>query len=67
VAGARDFSLTASRPNPPSYSLGTAGEVSRGIEWPGHDADHSHPSNAEVRIVELYLQSPIRFHEALLN
>jgi hypothetical protein len=28
------------------------------VKWPGRDADHSLLSSAEVKNVELYLQSP---------
>jgi hypothetical protein len=32
--------------------------LSLGVKWPGHEADHSHPSSAEVReCVDLYLHS----------
>jgi hypothetical protein len=35
------------------------GALSLGVKWPGHEADHSPPSSAEVKeCVELYLHSP---------
>jgi hypothetical protein len=50
---ARDFSVlhsiqTGSGAHPSSYSLDT-GECFHGIKWPGHKADHSSPSGAEVK------------------
>jgi hypothetical protein len=37
------------------------GALSLGVKWPGREADHSLPYNAEVKeCVELYLCSPIR-------
>jgi hypothetical protein len=47
-AGARDFSSilyiqTGSGAHPVSYTMGTGGKAR-----PGSDADHSHPSSAEV-------------------
>jgi hypothetical protein len=39
--------------------VGTGGSLSGGKAWPGRDADHSPPSNAEVKKeYELYLLSP---------
>jgi hypothetical protein len=61
-AGARNFFTTASR-----TALGTTqppiqwvpGALSLGVKRPGREADHSPPSNAEVKeCVELYLHSP---------
>jgi len=38
------------------------------VKRPGREADHSHPSSAEVKeCVELYLHSPIRLHGVLLS
>jgi hypothetical protein len=35
------------------------GDLSLGVKWPGHEADHSPPSSAKVKeCVELYLHSP---------
>jgi hypothetical protein len=35
------------------------GALSLEIKWPGHEADHSPPSSADVKeCVELYLHSP---------
>jgi hypothetical protein len=42
----------------------------RAISWirrPGREADRSPPSSVEVKIVELYLSSPIRLHGVVLN
>jgi hypothetical protein len=38
------------------------------VKWPGREANHSAPSNAEVKeCVELYLPSPIRLHSVVLG
>jgi hypothetical protein len=52
-AGAGDFSLnycvqTGSDAHPASYPMGT-GVFSPGIKRPGHEADHSPPSSAEIK------------------
>jgi hypothetical protein len=33
--------------------------VSRGLKPPGREADHSSPNNAEVKIVWLYISTPL--------
>jgi hypothetical protein len=33
-----------------------------GVKRQGHEGDHSPPSSTEVRMVELYLHSPIHIH-----
>jgi hypothetical protein len=39
-----------------------------GVKRPGREADHSHPSSAEVKeCVELYFLSPIRLHGVVLS
>jgi hypothetical protein len=39
-----------------------------GINWPGREADHSLPSNAEVKNAWSYISIPaIRFHGVVLN
>jgi len=39
--------------------MGTRGSLRGGVKQPGHEADHSPASNAEVKeCVELYLHSP---------
>jgi hypothetical protein len=44
------------------------GAFSLGVKRPGREADHSPPSNAEVKeCVELYLHSPIRLHWMVLS
>jgi hypothetical protein len=35
--------------------------LSLGVKWPVHKADHSPPSTAKDKCMELYLHSPIRF------
>jgi hypothetical protein len=48
---------------PPNFlSNGYRGEVKR----TGREAGHSHPSCAEIKILELYLRSPMRINGALL-
>jgi hypothetical protein len=52
-AGAKDFSSslcvqTGSGAHPASCTMGTGGPFPGGKERPGHDADHSPPSSAEV-------------------
>jgi hypothetical protein len=56
------YSLTASKtalgPTQPPIQW-VPGAVSLGVKRPGHEADHSLPSSAEVKeCVELYLHSP---------
>jgi hypothetical protein len=53
LAGAGNFSLqphihTGSGAHPTSYPMGT-GALSLGVKWPGHEADHSPPTSAEVK------------------
>jgi hypothetical protein len=63
-AGASDFSSilcvqTGSGAHPASCIMGTGGPFPGGKVQPGHDADHSPPSSAEVvNELELYLLSP---------
>jgi hypothetical protein len=40
---------TGSEAHPASYPLGTRDPFPGGKEWPGHDADHSPPSSAQVK------------------
>jgi hypothetical protein len=52
-AGAKDFSYslcvqTGSGAHPASCTIGTGGPFTRGKARPGHDADHSPLSSAEV-------------------
>jgi hypothetical protein len=46
---------------------GVPGALSLGVKQPDHDADHSPQSSAEVKNVELYLHSSIRFHGMALS
>jgi hypothetical protein len=42
------------------------GSLSLGVKWPGHEVNHSPPSNAEVKEgVELNLHSLIRVHSVV--
>jgi hypothetical protein len=44
------------------------GALSPGIKRPGHEADHSPPTSAEVKKnVNLYIHSPIRLHGLVLK
>jgi hypothetical protein len=52
--GAEDFSSspcvkTGSGAHPASYPMGTGGSFPGGKAQPERDADHSHPSSAEVK------------------
>jgi hypothetical protein len=52
--GAEDFSYclcvqTGSGAHPVFYPMGTGGPFPGGKARPGRDADHSHPSSAEVK------------------
>jgi hypothetical protein len=50
-------SRTALGPTQPPIQW-VPGALSLGVKWPGREADHSPPSNAEVKeLVELYLHS----------
>jgi hypothetical protein len=44
-----------------------AGALSPGVKRLGREADHSPPSTAEVKKMELYPHSPIRLHGVMLN
>jgi hypothetical protein len=37
------------------------------LKQPGRQADHSLPSNAEIKNVKLRIDSPIRLHSVVLN
>jgi hypothetical protein len=59
------FYSTASRPalrpkQPPVQWV--TGTLSAGLKWPGCECDHSPPSCAELKIVELHYPSPMRLH-----
>jgi hypothetical protein len=42
--------------------------LSPGVKRPGREADNSPPTSAEVKKnVDLYIHSPIRLHDVLLN
>jgi hypothetical protein len=44
------------------------GALSLGVKRPGHEADHSAPSSAELKeCVDLYPYSPIRLHGVVLS
>jgi hypothetical protein len=54
VAGARDFSLLQNILNGSgahsTFFHGYQGIFPWGLKWPKHEADHSFPSSAEVKI-----------------
>jgi hypothetical protein len=62
---------TPSRPalgptNPPIQWV--LGALSPGIKRPGHEADHSSPSSAEVKEwLALYFHPPVRLHSVVLS
>jgi hypothetical protein len=43
------------------------GALSWGVKQPGCEADHSPPTSAKVKNVDLYVHSPIHLHGILLN
>jgi hypothetical protein len=61
--GEEDFSSspciqTGSGAHPASYPMGTGGSFPGCKARPGRDADHSPPSNAEVKMSRSYTSSP---------
>jgi len=45
-----------------------SGALTSGVKWPGCEADHSPPSNAEVKKAWSYTSiSPLRLHGVVLN
>jgi hypothetical protein len=46
--------------------MGT-GALSQRVKRPGREADHTPPTSAEVKNVDLYIRSPIRLHGIVLN
>jgi hypothetical protein len=70
LAGEEFLFSTASRPalgptQPPNQWVPCA--LSQGVKQPGREADHSSPSSAGVKMVELYLHSPMHLHCVLIN
>jgi hypothetical protein len=57
---------TGSRVRVASCPIGTCGSFT-GVKQQGREADHSLPSSAEVRMVELYLRPAICLHDIRLN
>jgi hypothetical protein len=51
---------------PASYPIGT-GSVSPGLKRPEREADHSPPSDAEIKNGEVILPLPINLHDVVLN
>jgi hypothetical protein len=70
--GDGNFSLhhhvqNGSRAHPASYPMDTRGSFP-GVEWPGHEADHSPPSSAKVKNAWSYTSTPpIRLHGVVLS
>jgi hypothetical protein len=71
-AGAGNFSLhaasrTALGPTQPLIHW-VIGALFMAVKWQGREADHSPPSNFEVKeCVELHLHSPIRLHGVVVS
>jgi hypothetical protein len=70
-AGAGNFSLhhrgQNGGPTPPPIQR-VIGAASLGVERPGHEADHSPPSSAEVKSAWIYTSTPpIRLHGVVLS
>jgi hypothetical protein len=62
--GGYEFFFSPPRPE----RLWEPGSLSLGVKRPEREADHSHPSSAEVKeCVELYLHSPMRLHGVVLG
>jgi hypothetical protein len=59
-------SRPALRPTQPTIQW-VPGALSLGVKRPRHEAEHSPPSDAEVKeCVELYLHSPISLYDVML-
>jgi hypothetical protein len=59
--------FSKSEVHPTSYPMGT-GDSFPGLKPQGREADHSPPTNAEVKKnVDLYIHSPLRLHGVVLN
>jgi hypothetical protein len=43
------------------------GALSLGLKWPGREADHSPPSNAEIKNAWSYTSTPQCLHGVVLN
>jgi hypothetical protein len=71
-AGAGNFSLhhriqIDSGAHPASYPMGSSG-FSLGVERPGREGDHSHPSSAKVKNARSYTSTPpVRLHGVVLS
>jgi len=53
--------------HPASYPMGT-GALCLGVKRPGHEADHSPPSNAKVKNgCSFIYTAPIRLHDVVLK
>jgi hypothetical protein len=59
-------SRTALGPTQPPIQW-VPGALSLGVKRPEREDEHSPPSSAEVKCVELYLHSPIRLHGVVLS
>jgi hypothetical protein len=71
LAGSRGVSVSHSVQNgtgahPVSYTIGSGGSVP-GLKRPGREANHSHPSTAEVQNGMAVPPLPIRLHGVVLN
>jgi len=57
---------TGSEAHAASYSGGT-GALFKGVKWPGHEAEHLHPSSAKVKTAWSYASVPPCLHSVVLN
>jgi hypothetical protein len=58
---------TGSGAHPASYPMDN-GALSLGVKPPGREADHSHPSSAEVKNAWSYTSThPLRIHDVVLS
>jgi hypothetical protein len=58
---------TGSGAHTASYPMGTGGALSSGVKRPGHEADHSLPSNVEVKNGGAIPPLPPCLHGVVLN
>jgi hypothetical protein len=67
----KKFFSTSQRPDriwcPPSLLFLVTKGYLPGAKWPGCEAEHSPPSNVEVKNSGLYFHSPICLHGIMLN
>jgi hypothetical protein len=52
---------------PPIQRIPGGGGSSSEVKRPGHEADHSPPTSAEVKKMWIYTSTPLRLHGIVLN